>query len=84
MMKVSVIRLLRAAASIRSIGIRAAVPPKRKAPSALELKDGVRVFVLLNDLEVSGTFRGAAPDGSFAVLLDDGRLMAFDSVVLGD
>ena len=55
---------------------------ERFVPSSLDMKDDTRVKVTLNGQELQGAFRGAAPDGSYAVKLDDGRLMAFESVKL--
>ncbi len=59
--------------------------PVRRVPSSLDMRDDTPVWVRLDDgTRAAGVFRGAAPDGSYAVRLEGepGCLRAFDSVEL--
>ncbi len=56
-----------------------------RVPSSLDMRDDTPVWVRLEDgRKVAGFFRGAAPDGSYAVRLEGepGCLRAFDVVEL--
>lgn len=53
----------------------------KPVPSSLDMRDDTRVKVSLDGKICYGRFRGAAPDGSYAVMLDEEEcLRAFDVV----
>lgn len=58
---------------------------KVDVPSSIDMKDDTRVKVNHDGVICHGTFRGAAPDGSYAVRLDGEQcLRAFDVVELDE